>query len=133
MFLPISLMMFASSFVIVESVKTFISDKTKLVLRTSIKLSKEIEQSQYEKAILYRNFLSRLILYEDPYSLVNHFDIRAVHEVSDCDNPIVENQESYSICIMKGDKAYVFVVGKDAKLEKSSKALNRFAKSLLCL
>ena len=133
MFLPISLMMFASSFVIVESVKTFISDKTKLVLRTSIKLSKEIEQSQYEKAILYRNFLSRLILYEDPYSLVNHFDIRAVHEVSDCDNPIVENQESYSICIMKGDKAYVFVVDKDAKLEKSSKALNRFAKEFIVL
>lgn len=133
MFLPIFLMMFASSFVIVESVKTFIGDKTKLVLRTSIKLSHQISQSQYEKAILYRSFLSKLVYYEDPYSLLNHYDIRAIYEVSDCNNPIVENSKTYSICVNKGDKAYIFVVSKDVKLSKSSEDLKHFAKEFIVL
>lgn len=128
MFLPVSALLFISSFVVVESIKAFISDRAKMVMRTAQTVSNDLRVSQMDKAIVYRDFLEKLVNKErNVFSLKDIPHIRAINEVSSCQESIKENYYTYSICVGNGKNYYQFIVEKDISLSKSATELKKLA------
>jgi len=125
MFLPILFLNFASSIVLLQSTKTFVSSQLKEVARKTEELLQMANAYERDKLEEYRSFFNTLISKgEDPRGFVSALkDVKSVERA-----PCVEEEREDAFILCAGD--YRVEVLKDQKLRSGIGALYEVSTSL---